>query len=119
MKSAKIFFDEFSKQYEAQSRNKYLIYRWTADNVVKQVNKPKSVILDLGTGNGEIAIRAALKFPDSRVIGIDVSSGMIKEAEKKVTKIGLKNVRFVVSPDGELENRKSRFCRISLSLSPC
>ncbi|HYB67937.1 MAG TPA: methyltransferase domain-containing protein [Candidatus Acidoferrales bacterium] len=109
MKSAKMFFDEFSKQYEAQSRNKYLIYRWTADNVVKQVNKPKSVILDLGTGNGEIAIRAALKFPDSRVIGIDVSSGMIKEAEKKVTKIGLKNVRFVVSPMENLKIERADF----------
>ncbi len=104
-----MFFDEFSKQYEAQSRNKYLIYRWTADNVVKQVNKPKSVILDLGTGNGEIAIRAALKFPDSRVIGIDVSSGMIKEAEKKVTKIGLKNVRFVVSPMENLKIERADF----------
>jgi len=104
-----MFFDEFSKQYEAQSRNKYLIYRWTADNVVKQVNKPKSVILDLGTGNGEIAIRAALKFPHSRVIGIDVSSGMIKEAEKKVTKIGLKNVRFVVSPMENLKIERADF----------
>ena len=103
MKSAKIFFDEFSKQYEAQSRNKYLFYRWTADNVIKQINREKSVILDLGTGNGEIAIRIALKFPHSSVIGIDVSSGMINEAEKKVRKIGLKNVRFVVSP---MENLK-------------
>jgi ubiquinone/menaquinone biosynthesis C-methylase UbiE len=56
------------------------------------------VILDLGTGTGEIAIRAALKFPHSRVIGADVSSGMISEAEEKARKIGLKNVRFIVSP---------------------
>jgi demethylmenaquinone methyltransferase/2-methoxy-6-polyprenyl-1,4-benzoquinol methylase len=104
MKSAESFFDKFSKQYEAQSRYKYLFYRWTVDNVIKQINREKPVILDLGTGNGEIAIRAALKFPYSSVIGLDVSSGMIKEAEKKVRKMGLKNVRFIASP---MENLNS------------
>jgi ubiquinone/menaquinone biosynthesis C-methylase UbiE len=109
MKSAKIFFDKFSKQYEAQSRNKYLFYRWTADNIIRQINKQKSVILDLGTGNGEIAIRVALKFPASSVMGIDVSSGMITEAEKKVRKIGLKNVRFVISPMENLKMERADF----------
>jgi demethylmenaquinone methyltransferase/2-methoxy-6-polyprenyl-1,4-benzoquinol methylase len=104
MKSAKIFFDKFSKQYEAQSRYKYQWYRWTVDNVIKQINREKPLILDLGTGNGEIAIRAALKFPHSSVIGIDVSSGMINEAEEKVRKMGLKNVRFVVSPMENLDS---------------
>jgi ubiquinone/menaquinone biosynthesis C-methylase UbiE len=104
VKSAKTFFDEFSRQYEAQSRYKYRWYRWTVDNVIRQINGEKPVILDLGTGNGEIAIRAALKFPHSSVIGIDVSSGMINEAEEKVRKMGLKNVRFIVSP---MENLNS------------
>jgi ubiquinone/menaquinone biosynthesis C-methylase UbiE len=103
MKSAKAFFDEFSKQYDAENRYKYQWYRWTVDNVIKQIDRKKPVILDLGTGNGEIATRVALKFPNSSVIGIDVSSGMINEAEEKVKKMGLKNVRFVVS---QMENLK-------------
>jgi demethylmenaquinone methyltransferase/2-methoxy-6-polyprenyl-1,4-benzoquinol methylase len=100
MKS-KAFFDKFSKEYETENRHKYQWYRWTVDNVIKQINREKPVILDLGTGNGEIAIRAALKFPHSTVIGIDVSSGMINEAKDKVRKMGLKNVRLVVS---QMEN---------------
>jgi len=103
MNSAKIFFDKFSEQYEAQNRNKYLFYRWTADNVIKSINRQESVILDLGTGNGEIAIRAASQFSCSSVIGLDVSSGMINEAEKRARKMGLKNLRFVVS---RMENLK-------------
>jgi demethylmenaquinone methyltransferase/2-methoxy-6-polyprenyl-1,4-benzoquinol methylase len=103
MKSAKTFFDKFSKLYEAENRYKYQWYKWTVDNVIKQINREKAVILDLGTGNGEIAIRAALKFPHSNVIGIDVSSGMINEAKEKARKTGLKNVRFVVS---SMENLK-------------
>ena len=109
MNSAKTFFDKFSEEYEAQNRNKYLFYRLTADNVIKPINRQESVILDLGTGNGEIAIRAALKFPHSTVIGVDVSSGMINEAEKKARKIGLKNVRFVVSPMENLKIERADF----------
>ena len=63
----------------------------------------------MGTGNGEIAIRAALKFPHSSVIGIDVSSGMINEAEEKVRKMGLENVRFVVSPMENLRIERADF----------
>jgi ubiquinone/menaquinone biosynthesis C-methylase UbiE len=106
MKYTEAFFDEFSRQYEAENRYKYRWYRWTVDNVIKQINGEKSVILDLGTGNGEIALRAALKFPNSSMIGMDVSSGMISEAEDKVRKLGLKNVRFVVSP---MESLNSAF----------
>jgi ubiquinone/menaquinone biosynthesis C-methylase UbiE len=98
MKSAEEFFDRFSRQYEAENRYKYRWYRWMVDSVIRQIDREKSVLLDLGTGNGEIAIRAALKFPNSSVIGIDVSSGMISEAEEKVRKLGLKNVKFIVSP---------------------
>lgn len=109
MKSAKTFFDKFSKQYEAENRYKYQWYRWTVDNVIKQIDREKPVILDLGTGNGEIATRAALKFPHSSVIGIDVSSGMINEAEEKARKMGLKNVRFVVSPMENLKIERADF----------
>jgi ubiquinone/menaquinone biosynthesis C-methylase UbiE len=109
MKSAKTFFDKFSKQYEAENRYKYQWYRWTVDNVIKQIDREKPVILDLGTGNGEIAARAALKFPHSSVMGIDVSSGMINEAEEKVRKMGLKNVRFVVSPMENLKIERADF----------
>jgi len=109
MKSAKTFFDKFSKQYEAENRYKYEWYKWTVDNVIKQIDREKPVILDLGTGNGEIATRAASKFPNSSVIGIDVSSGMINEAEEKARKMGLKNVRFVVSPMENLKIERADF----------
>jgi demethylmenaquinone methyltransferase/2-methoxy-6-polyprenyl-1,4-benzoquinol methylase len=109
MKPAKTFFDEFSERYDAENRYKYQWYRSTVDNVIKQINREKPVILDLGTGNGEIAIRAALKFPNSSVVGIDVSSGMINEAEKKVRKMGLKNVTFIVSPMENLKIERADF----------
>lgn len=109
MKNVKTFFNKFAKQYEAQSRYKYLFSRWTVDNVIKQINRKKCVIMDLGTGNGEIAIRVALKFPKSNIVGIDVSPGMINEAKKKVRRIGLKNVKFIVSPMENLKIKRADF----------
>lgn len=97
MGSTEAFFDRFSRKYEAENRYRYEWYRRTVDDVIRQINVEKPVILDLGTGNGEIAIRTALKFPRSTVIGMDVSSGMISEAHKKVRRMRLKNVSFVVS----------------------
>jgi ubiquinone/menaquinone biosynthesis C-methylase UbiE len=114
MKS-KPFFDKFSKEYEAENRYKYRWYRWTVDNVIKQINRQEPVIIDLGTGNGEIAIRAGLKFPHSSVIGIDGSSGMIREAEEKVRRMGLKNVRFIVSPIENLEVERADFVASNLT----
>jgi ubiquinone/menaquinone biosynthesis C-methylase UbiE len=109
MNSVKTFFDRFSKEYETENRYRYQWYRWTVDTIIRQVNKEMPIILDLGTGNGEIAIRVGLKFPHSNVIGIDVSSGMIDEAEKKVRKIGLRNVRFVVSSMKNLKIERADF----------
>jgi len=114
MKS-KAFFDKFSKEYDAENRYKYRWYRWTVNNVIKQINREKPVILDLGTGNGEIAIRAGLKFPHSSIIGIDISSGMINEAEKKARRIGLRNVRFIVSPIENLKVERADFVTSNLT----
>jgi ubiquinone/menaquinone biosynthesis C-methylase UbiE len=112
---SRAFFDKFSKEYEAENRYKYRWYRWTVDNIIKQVNRETGVILDLGTGNGEIAVRVALMFPRSSVIGIDVSSGMISEAEKKAARIGLRNVRFVVSPIENLKAERADFVTSNLA----
>jgi demethylmenaquinone methyltransferase/2-methoxy-6-polyprenyl-1,4-benzoquinol methylase len=114
-KEAKTFFDKFSKEYEAENRYRYQWYRWIVDTIIRQVSRGKPVILDLGTGNGEIAIRAGLKFPHSSVIGIDVSSGMISEAEKKVRRIGLRNVRFIVSPVENLKVERADFVTSNLT----
>jgi ubiquinone/menaquinone biosynthesis C-methylase UbiE len=54
--------------------------------------------LDLGTGNGELGIRLAIRFPKSEVMGLDFSTGMINQAKNKVKMIGIKNIKFIVSP---------------------
>lgn len=103
MKSTGTFFDEFSKEYDEQGRFDLLFYRWMIKNIVRQINKEKSTILDVGTGTGELAIRVAIKFPQSEVLGNDISEGMINEAMVKVDRMGIKNIKFMVSPVERLE----------------
>ena len=83
MAYVKDYFDIISKEYEKQSRYKYYFYKWFIDNTIKQINRSKGHIIDLGTGNGELALRIAARFPRAKVTGIDISSGMIQQAKKK------------------------------------
>ena len=106
MTTAKTFFDKFSEQYEEQSRYKHIFYKWIINTIFRNIDKKKCQIVDLGTGNGELGIRIALKFPKSEVIGLDVSSGMINQAKKKVKRIGIKNIKFIVSPMENLRIKK-------------
>jgi ubiquinone/menaquinone biosynthesis C-methylase UbiE len=50
-------------------------------------------VLDLGTGTGAVAERAAqLVGPRGRVLGVDISSDMMRVAQERVTGRGLTNV---------------------------
>ncbi|AFK18817.1 class I SAM-dependent methyltransferase [Haloferax mediterranei ATCC 33500] len=50
------------------------------------------VVLDLGTGTGAIALALA---PDAkRVVGRDISEGMLEQAREKAAEVGIENVEF-------------------------
>jgi SAM-dependent methyltransferase len=48
--------------------------------------------LDVGTGTGLVALRAAARARNGSVIGIDHSSGMLEQADEKALRSGLKDV---------------------------
>jgi ubiquinone/menaquinone biosynthesis C-methylase UbiE len=61
-------------------------------------------VLDIATGTGMVAIEAAqIVGIEGRVIGIDISTGMIEQAKQKVETLGLANVEFQLA-DGEALN---------------
>jgi ubiquinone/menaquinone biosynthesis C-methylase UbiE len=51
-------------------------------------------ILDVSTGTGAVAIELARKYPQTRVEGIDLSLGMLKQARNKAKMEGLENLGF-------------------------
>ena len=65
-------------------------------------------VLDIGTGTGHLAIGAAkIVGEKGRVIGIDISTEMIKTAQRKAEALGLKNIQFQLT-DAEQLNYPDR-----------
>lgn len=57
--------------------------------------EPRHRVLDLGTGTGSVAIRAApLVAPGGHVLGIDISPEMLTLAQQQVVALGLPDVSF-------------------------
>jgi ubiquinone/menaquinone biosynthesis C-methylase UbiE len=54
-------------------------------------------ILDIGFGNGEIALAVARAFPDACIEGIDLADANVRMAADKVAGLGLTNARFSVA----------------------
>lgn len=93
MKTA-AYFDKFAKEYESQDRDRFLFYRWIIQSIIRQVDRDDCDIVDIGAGTGNLALRLAVKYPKSRISGIDISEGMLREAEARRRKKGLTNIRF-------------------------
>ncbi len=60
---------------------------------------PKT-ILDIATGTGDFAIEA-MKLKPEKVVGVDISEGMMKLGVEKIKKLGLQNTIELKSGDSE------------------
>ncbi|WP_436343514.1 class I SAM-dependent methyltransferase [Natronorubrum sp. FCH18a] len=83
-------FDEKAGEYDESKSDEY---RACANLVIEHAAPEEDdIILDLGTGTGAIALALA---PDAdRVVGRDISKGMMAEAEAKAEEEGLENLEF-------------------------
>jgi ubiquinone/menaquinone biosynthesis C-methylase UbiE len=100
--SEKKHFDKNAKSYDSnynytESFTKLKIQRKTkyfTDLVKKQMGSKGLKILELGAGTGEYTKKVAKIFPKSKIVGLDISPGIISIARKKCET--LKNTSFVV-----------------------
>jgi SAM-dependent methyltransferase len=74
---------------------------------------PEDRILDVGTGSGLVALRAATLVAKGKVVGIDHSSGMLKQASAKVHERGLGDtVSFRLMDAEELDFPNQSFDKV-------
>jgi SAM-dependent methyltransferase len=83
-------FDEWAGEYDDEQSAEY---RAAVSLAVEHADPaPDETVLDVGTGTGAIAL--ALAPEAGRVLGRDISDGMLTEAREKAQERGLGNVSF-------------------------
>ncbi len=95
-------FDNISGKYDFLNHFLSLgidtLWRKKAIRILKDLH-PK-LILDVATGTGDFAVEA-LKLNPDRVIGVDISEGMLEVGRKKMIKRGLDSKIELLSGDSE------------------
>ena len=84
-------FDNIADNYDFlnHSLSFGMDYYWRRKAVKQLTNNPKT-ILDVATGTADFAISAS-RIKKSKIIGIDISEGMINVGKKKIKKRGLED----------------------------
>ncbi len=85
-------FDSISPKYDflnhLLSGGIDIIWRKKAIRLLK--NKGIKTVLDIATGTGDFAIET-LKIQPDKIIGVDISEGMLSFGKEKIKKLGLEN----------------------------
>jgi release factor glutamine methyltransferase len=80
-----------------------------------EIRNPKSEIVDVGTGSGVIALSLAAKFPEAKIMAIDISDAALALAQENAARLNLSaRVRFLKSR--LLENVEGAFDLIVANL---
>jgi ubiquinone/menaquinone biosynthesis C-methylase UbiE len=105
-------FDGLAPTWETRIGPHHL---WALDLALEDVAPVPRRILDLGTGTGVVAIALAERYPDAEVVGIDISTGMIDEARRKVSPELGNRVAFEVGDAAALAFPDNAFDLVVLS----
>jgi demethylmenaquinone methyltransferase / 2-methoxy-6-polyprenyl-1,4-benzoquinol methylase len=95
-------FDNVSPKYDflnhLLSGGIDILWRKKAIRLLKKA-QPKT-ILDIATGTGDFAIEALTLKPD-KIVGVDISEGMLSFGREKIKKLGMESVITLQSGDSE------------------
>lgn len=96
-------------------------YQAIAHRLVEFANLHKEQkILDIATGTGIVALNAAQKVgSEGKVIGVDISAGMLNNAKQKLAESSLQNVEFLEADAEKLDFEDNSFDVVLCSLAVC
>lgn len=78
--------------------------RWRKKAILLLKDIHPQMILDVATGTGDVALLTCQLLHPEKIIGIDISEGMLQLGREKVTKAGLNKTIELVSGDSETIN---------------
>lgn len=96
-------FNNISDNYDGLNRmiSFGIDVKWRKKVVQLVAGSKPNLVLDIATGTGDLAINISKNTNAEKIIGLDISEGMLKVGKRKVAKENLKNVELVL---GDSEN---------------
>ncbi|RYF79592.1 MAG: bifunctional demethylmenaquinone methyltransferase/2-methoxy-6-polyprenyl-1,4-benzoquinol methylase UbiE, partial [Chitinophagaceae bacterium] len=96
-------FDDIAYRYDFLNRflSGGLDIGWRKKALSYLAAKKPASILDVATGTADVAIMASRLLKPSKIIGIDISDGMLEIGRQKVEKLGLQNTIELLNGDSE------------------
>lgn len=84
-------FDTLAHSYDRMNRvlSLGLDTGWRRRALKRLLVKPPARLLDVATGTADFAILAARLLPQSAIVGVDLSNGMLEAGRRKVSAAGL------------------------------
>ncbi|MEN9444720.1 MAG: hypothetical protein RIS47_1610, partial [Bacteroidota bacterium] len=73
---------------------------WRSRTVSMLKGHPIDKLLDIATGTGDLAI-AALRLKPRKIVGVDISAGMLKIGKEKIKKRNLEDIIVLKEGDSE------------------
>jgi len=111
-------FDTISGNYDGLNRviSFGTDIKWRKRVLAKIIKHKPASILDIATGTGDLAIKFAEKSKASKIIGLDISEGMLSVARKKIQNTDLENkVEFIKGDSEALSFNDNTFDAITVS----
>ena len=99
-------FDDIAPRYDFLNRflSAGIDVSWRKKALAKLAPLHPKLMLDVATGTGDVAIMAAKQLQPEKIIGIDISEGMLQGGRVKVKAKGLETVIELKSGDSETIN---------------
>lgn len=96
-------FDNISPKYDLLNRllSGGIDVWWRKKAISMLRSAQPKIILDIATGTGDLAVEAVKQLKPEKVIGVDISEGMLAIGREKMKKIGMENVIELRSGDSE------------------
>lgn len=97
-------FDNISPRYDLLNHLLSLgvdvLWRKQAIRMLKKRKPHPQLIMDIATGTGDFALEALVLAPD-KIIGVDISAGMLEVGRQKIKKQGLEDRIEMIQADSE------------------
>ncbi|UEG50325.1 bifunctional demethylmenaquinone methyltransferase/2-methoxy-6-polyprenyl-1,4-benzoquinol methylase UbiE [Ferruginibacter lapsinanis] len=99
-------FDDIAFRYDFLNRflSAGIDIRWRKKAIKQLAEKNPQIILDVATGTADLAIMASAILKPTKIVGIDISNGMLNVGREKIAALNLQQTIELLNGDSEAIN---------------